>query len=47
MNNLVPARPCPSHLSGLYLLGLGELRILLNLRDTDQVMLEYGPKQAW
>lgn len=31
MNKLVPARLCPSHLSGLNLLGLGELCILPNL----------------
>lgn len=47
MNKLFPARPCPSHLSGLNLLGQRELCILPNLWDTDQVILEYRPKQAW
>lgn len=46
MNKLFPARPGPSHPSGLNFLGLGRLCIPLNLQDTDQVILEYRPKQA-
>lgn len=32
---------------GLNLLALGELSVLLNLSDTDQIIPEKRPKQAW
>lgn len=47
MNILVPGRPSLSHFAFINLLRLQKHCILPNSWDTDLVMPEYYPKQAW